>query len=79
MIKLLKLNGESWILMHLKCLKNNILMDKAEKSNLLGMLPEWDLNDLYTSPDSKKISDDIRWLELECKSCLLYTSPSPRD
>ena len=68
MIKLLKLNVESWILMYLKSLKNNILMDKAEKSNLLGMLPEWDLNDLYSSPDSKKISDDIRWLELECKS-----------
>ena len=28
MIKLLKLNVESWILMYLKCLKNNILMDK---------------------------------------------------
>ena len=53
---------------YLKCLKNNVLMDKAEKSNLLGELPEWDLDDLYPSPDSKRISEDIGWLKVECKA-----------
>ncbi|MFL2798543.1 MAG: M3 family oligoendopeptidase [Paracoccaceae bacterium] len=53
---------------YLKCLKNNVLLDKAEKSNLLGELPEWDLDDLYPSPDSKKISEDIGWLKVECKA-----------
>ena len=43
-------------------------MDKAEKSNLLGELPEWDLDDLYPSPDSKRISEDIGWLKVECKA-----------
>ena len=43
-------------------------MDKAEKSNLLGELPEWDLDDLYSSPDSKRISEDIGWLKVECKA-----------
>ena len=53
---------------YLKCLKNNVLLDKAEKSNLLGELPEWDLDDLYPSPDSKRISEDIGWLTVECKA-----------
>ena len=53
---------------YLKCLKNNVLLDKAEKSNLLGELPEWDLDDLYPSPDSKRISEDIGWLKVECKA-----------
>ena len=53
---------------YLKCLKNNVLLDKAEKSNLLGELPEWDLDDLYPSPDSKKISEDIGWLKVECEA-----------
>ena len=43
-------------------------MDKVEKSNLLGELPEWDLDDLYPSPDSKRISEDIGWLKVECKA-----------
>ena len=43
-------------------------MDKAEKSNLLGELPEWYLDDLYPSPDSKRISEDIGWLKVECKA-----------
>ena len=43
-------------------------MDIAEKSNLLGELPEWDLDDLYSSPDSKRISEDIGWLKVECKA-----------
>ena len=43
-------------------------MDKAEKSNLLGELPEWDLDDLYPSPGSKRISEDIGWLKVECKA-----------
>ena len=50
---------------YLKCLKNNVLMDKAEKSNLLGELPEWDLDDLYPSPDSKRISEDIDYFSID--------------
>ncbi len=32
----------------------------------LGNLPEWDLSDLYQSPDSKAIKNDLSWLEVEC-------------
>ncbi len=44
----------------------------ARDSNLstgnknLGNLPEWDLSDLYQSPDSKAIKNDLSWLEVEC-------------
>ncbi len=33
----------------------------------LGNLPEWDLSDLYQSPDSKAIKNDLSWLEVECR------------
>ncbi len=32
----------------------------------LGPLPEWDLSDLYTSPDSADLGRDMGWLETTC-------------
>lgn len=32
----------------------------------LGNLPEWDLSDLYTSPDAPELDKDLDWLEAEC-------------
>ena len=32
----------------------------------LGKLPEWDLSDLYTSPDAPEIKRDLDWLEDAC-------------
>ena len=32
----------------------------------LGNLPEWDLSDLYASPDAPKLAEDMNWLEKEC-------------
>ena len=32
----------------------------------LGNLPEWDLSDLYSAPDSPEIERDMAWLESEC-------------
>ncbi|WP_373051165.1 M3 family oligoendopeptidase [Thalassovita aquimarina] len=32
----------------------------------LGDLPEWDLSDLYTSPDAPELQADLDWLEGEC-------------
>tara|TARA_B100000700_G_C15025760_1_gene848039 strand:+ start:457 stop:2277 length:1821 start_codon:yes stop_codon:yes gene_type:complete len=34
----------------------------------LGNLPEWDLTDLYSSPDSDQLKNDLNWLETECQS-----------
>jgi len=34
----------------------------------LGNLPEWDLSDLYASPDAPEIARDLDWLEKECAS-----------
>jgi oligoendopeptidase F len=36
----------------------------------LGDLPDWDLTDLYASPDAPEIKRDLDWLETEC-------APSP--
>ncbi|MEI4232137.1 M3 family oligoendopeptidase [Roseovarius sp. D22-M7] len=33
----------------------------------LGDLPEWDLSDLYTSPDAPELARDLEWLEQACK------------
>ena len=33
-----------------------------------GDLPEWDLSDLYSSPDAPELSKDMAWLEKECAS-----------
>lgn len=32
----------------------------------LGNLPEWDLTDLYTSPEAPELERDMAWLETEC-------------
>ena len=32
----------------------------------LGVLPEWDLSDLYTSPDAPELTGDMKWLETAC-------------
>ncbi|WP_439155441.1 M3 family oligoendopeptidase [Yoonia sp.] len=32
----------------------------------LGNLPEWDLTDLYASPDAPELTRDMAWLETEC-------------
>ncbi|SFR35932.1 oligoendopeptidase F [Yoonia tamlensis] len=31
-----------------------------------GDLPEWDLTDLYTSPDATELTRDLAWLDTEC-------------
>ena len=33
----------------------------------LGLLPEWDLSDLYARPDAPALQDDLTWLEKECQ------------
>ena len=32
----------------------------------LGDLPEWNLNDLYTSEDAPELKRDLDWLETAC-------------
>ena len=39
-----------------------------EKYSKLNELPSWDLSDLYVSPNSKKISKDLNWLEKSIRS-----------
>ncbi|MEL6573442.1 MAG: M3 family oligoendopeptidase [Pseudomonadota bacterium] len=34
--------------------------------NQFGDLPEWDLSDLYPSPDSPELAKDMEWLETAC-------------
>ena len=36
-----------------------------------GALPEWDLSDLYPTPDGPEITDDLDWLEGECSGFAL--------
>ena len=38
-----------------------------KKYSKLNELPSWDLSDLYVSPNSKKISKDLNWLEKSIK------------
>ena len=35
-------------------------------ADALGDLPEWDLSDLYSAPDSPAIARDLDWLKQEC-------------
>ena len=64
--------------------------DFTENDPKLGPLPVWDLSALYASPDDPKITQDFEWSTSEAEAfsarwkgrletCLLYTSPSPRD
>ncbi|MEJ1993553.1 MAG: M3 family oligoendopeptidase, partial [Maritimibacter sp.] len=39
----------------------------AGGSDELGALPEWDLSDLYTSPDAPEVARDLERLEAACK------------
>ena len=45
---------------------NTIPRDSAPnataKDNEFGNLPEWDLSDLYTAPDSPALQKDLNWL-----------------
>jgi oligoendopeptidase F len=34
--------------------------------NQFGDLPEWDLSDLYPSPDGPEITKDMDWLDTAC-------------
>ncbi|MDC3002553.1 M3 family oligoendopeptidase [Paracoccaceae bacterium] len=38
----------------------------SKGSSELGQLPDWNLNDLYTSTDAKELVSDLNWLEKEC-------------
>ena len=38
----------------------------AAGASELGNLPEWDLSDLYRSPDAPELARDMEWLETEC-------------
>jgi len=38
----------------------------ASGGKALGDLPEWDLTDLYPSPDSPELARDLDWLDQEC-------------
>ena len=40
--------------------------DHSKGSAELGQLPDWNLNDLYTSTDAKELVNDLNWLEKEC-------------
>ena len=51
-----------------KCLTNDLLLNKAEQSGALAGLPDWDLSDLYSSPECIEITDDVNWLKTECKN-----------
>ncbi|RZW09682.1 MAG: M3 family oligoendopeptidase [Rhodobacteraceae bacterium] len=39
---------------------------KTSGSDDLGNLPEWDLSDLYASPDAPELKRDMDWLEQAC-------------
>ena len=40
--------------------------EHAKGSSELGQLPDWNLNDLYTSTDAQELESDLNWLEKEC-------------
>ena len=40
--------------------------EHSKGSAELGQLPDWNLNDLYTSIDAKELVNDLNWLEKEC-------------
>lgn len=42
------------------------VFDANAASGGLGRLPEWDLSDLYASPDAKALKEDMAWLETAC-------------
>ena len=40
--------------------------EHSKGSSELGQLPDWNLNDLYTSTDAKELVGDLNWLKKEC-------------
>ena len=40
--------------------------EHSKGSAELGQLPDWNLNDLYTSTDAKELISDLSWFEKEC-------------
>ena len=44
----------------------NFDSEHSKGSSELGQLPDWNLNDLYTSTDEKELVSDLSWLEKEC-------------
>jgi oligoendopeptidase F len=40
--------------------------EKAEQRDKLGALPEWNLGDLYASPDAAEVGADLSHAEVEC-------------
>ena len=44
----------------------NFDSEHSKGSSELGQLPDWNLNDLYTSTDAKELQSDLSWLEKEC-------------
>ena len=44
----------------------NFDSEQSKGSSELGQLPDWNLNDLYTSTDAKELVNDLNWLEKEC-------------
>ena len=36
--------------------------EHSRGSSELGQLPDWNLNDLYTSTDAKELVSDLNWL-----------------
>ena len=42
------------------------VFDTSISKGGLGDLPEWDLSDLYPSPDAPELSRDMNWLEAAC-------------
>ena len=52
-------------------LNNPLIKELIRDNNDLGgnpikNLPQWNLNDLYTGETSKKLIEDLKWLEKEC-------------
>ena len=44
----------------------NFDSEHSKGSSELGQLPDWNLNDLYTSTDAQELESDLNWLEKEC-------------
>jgi oligoendopeptidase F len=47
-------------------MQNPVYDANTSGKSAFGDLPEWDLTDLYPSPDSPEITRDMAWLETEC-------------
>ena len=50
----------------LSALAENRRFDAEPSGKSLGALPEWDLSDLYASPEAPEVARDFAWLETAC-------------